>query len=81
MTLSGTSLAFIPIGLLAAMCIAISLAAASDPTYSTITPGGEGGREGGRGERDGDGGMGMEGEGDRGWGEGGREGSVEEGKK
>ena len=37
-TLSGTSLEFIPMGLLAAMCMAISLAAASDPVYSTITP-------------------------------------------
>ena len=38
MTLSGTSLEFIPIGLFAAMCIATSLAAASEPSYSTITP-------------------------------------------
>ena len=38
MTLSGTSLEFMPMGLLAAMCMAMSLAAASDPVYSTITP-------------------------------------------
>ena len=38
---SGTSLEFIPMGLLAAMCMATSLAAASEPSYSTITPKGK----------------------------------------